>query len=64
MVYAVCFCPKDRNDELKTLGVDDSKGLKEEERDRLFKCIQDRQDWIGWGIHVCSPSDISESMLR
>ncbi len=42
----------------------DSKQLKEEERDTLFERIEQHSDWIGWGVHVCSPKDISESMLR
>jgi hypothetical protein len=46
------------------LHVVDSKQLKEEEREALFGHIEQHSDWIGWGVHVCSPKDISESMLR
>ena len=46
------------------LCVIDSKVLKPEQRDDLFETILKEKDWIGWGVHACSPQDISESMLR
>ncbi|KAJ3130527.1 Ribonuclease H2 subunit A [Nowakowskiella sp. JEL0407] len=64
MVYAYAFVPISRKADLKNLGVDDSKVLKEDERDRLFEVMLKNEDWIGWAVHVCSPRDISESMLR
>ena len=63
MVYAAAFAPIDSLQQLKDLGVDDSKVLKEEFRDSLFKELNN-QDFIGWKAYVCSPKEISESMLR
>lgn len=62
MVYAVAYSQLDRYQELTELGFDDSKVLKEQQRDDFFNEIQDR-DWIGWGVHTLSPQDISASML-
>ena len=36
MVYGIAFCPVSRNADLKALGVDDSKALTEEQRDKLL----------------------------
>lgn len=33
-------------------------------RDKLLTSIQSNNDWLGWAVHVNSPQDISESMLR
>ncbi|KAJ1570067.1 Ribonuclease H2 subunit A [Nowakowskiella sp. JEL0078] len=64
MVYAYSYIPMSRKNDLKNLGVDDSKILKASERENLFKSILNNKDWIGWAFHVCSPRDISECMLR
>ncbi|KAJ3141674.1 Ribonuclease H2 subunit A [Geranomyces variabilis] len=64
MVYACAYMPLDKKDELAALGMDDSKVLKEEQRDELFKLMEGHGDWIGWGVHACSPQDISGCMLR
>ncbi|KAF9162216.1 Ribonuclease H2 subunit A [Actinomortierella ambigua] len=64
MVYGICYCPIDRQDELKTMGFADSKTLKEDERDSLLDVIVSRPDMIGWSVRVLSPMDISNSMLR
>ncbi|KAF9975032.1 Ribonuclease H2 subunit A [Actinomortierella ambigua] len=64
MVYGICYCPIDRQDELKKMGFADSKTLKEDERDSLLDVIVSRPDMIGWSVRVLSPMDISNSMLR
>ncbi|KAG0233389.1 Ribonuclease H2 subunit A [Actinomortierella wolfii] len=64
MVYGICYCPIERQDELKAMGFADSKTLKEDERDNLLDVIVSRQDMIGWSVRVLSPMDISNSMLR
>jgi ribonuclease H2 subunit A len=57
MVYGIAYCPVDRNKDLKALGVDDSKVLKESEREALFgKLIEDTvAEYVGWAIHILSP---------
>ena len=64
MVYGIAFCPKSKNDYLKNLGVDDSKALTEEQREKLMDKVLDNNDYIGWAIHLLSPSYISTSMNR
>lgn len=64
MVYATCFCPVSHKEQLAALGCDDSKALKEEQRDELFaKLDVHTDDFIGWIIHILSPAYISSSML-
>ncbi len=63
MVYAVAYVPLSQKGQLEKDGYDDSKGLKEEERDDLFEKLVD-SGWIGWAVHVGSPQDLSECMLR
>ena len=64
MVYGISFCPVAKNQDLKELGVDDSKALTEEQREALLKKVLDNNDYIGWAIHVLSPRFISSSMYR
>lgn len=66
MVYGIAYCPVDRNKDLKALGVDDSKVLKESEREALFgKLIEDTvAEYVGWAIHILSPRFISKSMFK
>jgi len=59
MVYGIAFCPLDRNQDLKDLGVDDSKALTEAQREGLLQKILDNNDYIGWAIHILSPRHIS-----
>ena len=59
MVYGISFCPLEKNEDLKNLGVDDSKALTEEKREDLLKKLQDNSDYIGYAIHVLSPRYIS-----
>ena len=56
MVYGIAYCPIEKNSDLKNLGVDDSKALKESERENLFnKLLEDSvSKYVGWAIHVLS----------
>lgn len=64
MVYAACVCPVSMKEQLAELGCDDSKVLKEEQRDELFvKLNSHTQDFIAWVTHILSPEYISKSML-
>ncbi|KAH9277125.1 ribonuclease HII [Batrachochytrium salamandrivorans] len=64
MVYAVSYTPSTHKEKLKDIGFADSKVLSESQRDELFARIEKESSWIGWAVTVCSPQDISESMLR
>ncbi|TPX33109.1 hypothetical protein SmJEL517_g03936 [Synchytrium microbalum] len=64
MVYAICYVPVSRKNDLKKSGVADSKTLDEGQRDALFEELQGYREWTGWAVHANSPQDISESMLR
>jgi len=64
MVYGIAYCPVEKNADLKNLGVDDSKALKEGQRDELLQKLFDNSDYIGWAIHVLAPTFISTSMYR
>ncbi|KAI9246594.1 ribonuclease H-like domain-containing protein [Sporodiniella umbellata] len=64
MVYAICYCPISRLEDLKKLCFDDSKKLTKDKRDRLAKVIEQNKDWIGWAVYVISPQDISYNMLK
>ena len=64
MVYGISFCPISKNKDLKDLGVDDSKALTEEQREKLLDKVLDNNDYIGWAIHLLSPNYISTSMNR
>lgn len=59
MVYGISYCPVKKNKDLKDLGVDDSKALTEEQREKLLQKLLDNNDYIGWAIHILSPSYIS-----
>ena len=64
MVYGISFCPISKNNDLKELGVDDSKVLTEEKREELFGKLEKNSDYIGWAITVLSPRYISTSMFK
>ena len=64
MVYGISFCPVSRNQDLKELGVDDSKQLTEEQREKLLEKVLDNNDYIGWAVHLLSPNYISTSMNK
>ena len=57
MVYGIAYCPIDKNHDLKELGVDDSKVLKESERTRLLEKLLEESvsEYVGWAIHILSP---------
>ncbi|KAJ3207315.1 Ribonuclease H2 subunit A [Clydaea vesicula] len=65
MVYAICYIPQNMDNEFKCIGVQDSKILNDFIRCSLFKGMQQKyNEYIGWGVSVLSPQDISEGMLR
>ena len=55
MVYGIAYCPRAWNDDLKALGVDDSKALKEEQREELLGKIESAKEHLGYAVHVLSP---------
>jgi len=63
MVYAAAYCPVTKSDELKSLGVDDSKVLTEKKREELFTVV-DNYAPAGWLITVLSPNFISNNMMK
>uniref|UniRef100_H2ZLU9 Ribonuclease n=1 Tax=Ciona savignyi TaxID=51511 RepID=H2ZLU9_CIOSA len=63
MVYAACFTPISCKEKLAKLGCDDSKVLKEEQRDGLFDTLNNANEYIGWIVNILSPNYISTSML-
>merc|ERR1712110_982663 len=64
MVYGIAYCPKAWNDDLKSLGVDDSKVLKEEQREQLLGKIESAKEHLGYAVRILSPRYISTSMFR
>ena len=66
MVYGIAYCPVDKNADLKELGVDDSKALKESEREELLEKLLEKSvsEYVGWAIHILSPRYISQSMFK
>jgi len=64
MVYGIAYCPVDRNDDLKALGVDDSKKLTEEQREELLQKVLDNSSYLGWAVDMLSPTFISRSMYK
>ncbi len=67
MVYACAFCPvEDHGDEgrLRSLGVDDSKALTEEQRESLLAKLTAASEFVGWAVSVLSPDFISTGMHR
>ncbi|KAM3656295.1 ribonuclease H2 subunit A isoform 2-T2 [Ammospiza maritima maritima] len=64
MVYAVCYCPEDKVQELQALGAADSKTLSEAERERRFGLLEAAGDWVGWALQVLPPAHISACMQQ
>lgn len=66
MVYGIAYCPIDKNRDLKGLGVDDSKVLKESEREELLETLlqESVSEYVGWAIHIIPPRYISKSMFK
>ena len=55
MVYGIAYCPIAWNDDLKALGVDDSKALKEEQREELLGKIESANEHLGYAVHILAP---------
>ncbi|KAM7026461.1 ribonuclease H2 subunit A [Acridotheres tristis] len=64
MVYAICYCPVEKLEELAALGVADSKTLSEAERERRFELLEAAGDLVGWGLQVLPPDHISACMQQ
>ena len=62
LVYAAAFWPVSEDDAIKKMAFDDSKQLKEGERDRLFDSIREHPS-IGWCIEELTAEKISEVEL-
>eukprot|EP00954_Amorphochlora_amoebiformis_P024782 1368749-Amorphochlora_amoeboformis.AAC.2 len=63
MVYGICYCPKSKEELLKSLGFADSKTLTAEERSKLFSLIKATKE-LGWAVDIISPQEISDKMMR
>jgi hypothetical protein len=63
LIYTAAFWPKSMHEEMCKLGYDDSKQLKEGERDRFFEGIKSNGN-IGWVIGEMSAEFISANMLK
>eukprot|EP00116_Pleurobrachia_bachei_P006227 sb/3466489/ len=63
MVYGIAYCPVSKIPDLTELGVNDSKQLKESDRERILAGINENNDYIGWCVKVLSSNFISNSML-
>lgn len=58
LVYAAAFWPLSEDEEIQKMGFNDSKQLKESDRDKFFTSIQGHKS-IGWVIEEISAADIS-----
>lgn len=63
MIYTAAVCPKSRLRDLNALGADDSKQLKEDQRDLLRQKIDDAP-FLRCFTRVLSAQELSEKMLR
>lgn len=63
LIYSAVFWPASENDAISKLGFDDSKALKESERDSLFHQIINHPS-IGWVLEEITAATISKSMLK
>jgi ribonuclease H2 subunit A len=63
MVYAAAFWPMSLDAEIQKMGFNDSKQLKESDRDKFFASIRDHPS-IGWVIEEISAADISRVSSR
>ncbi|KAF5395591.1 Ribonuclease [Paragonimus heterotremus] len=63
MVYACAIAPVERLNDLKEIGLADSKVLNERQREGLLAEMFQKTDWIVGAVHVISPVFITEKML-
>ena len=63
MVYGIAYCPISKIPLIESLGVADSKQLKESEREAILERILQSEDDMGWSTTVLSSNFISTSML-
>ncbi|KAF7256893.1 hypothetical protein EG68_06280 [Paragonimus skrjabini miyazakii] len=63
MVYACAIAPVERLNDLKKIGLADSKVLNERQREDLLAEMLQKTDWIVGAVHVISPVFITEKML-
>lgn len=63
LIYCAAFWPASESETINKMSFDDSKQLKEGERERLFEQIKNHPS-IGWVIEELSPEQISLDMLR
>lgn len=67
MVYGIAFCPISYEPALRDMGLDDSKVLTDQTRQRLLhEMLQTtpNKDNVGFAVRVLAPQDISAAMLR
>ncbi|CAJ0584868.1 unnamed protein product, partial [Mesorhabditis spiculigera] len=67
MVYGCAISPVDKDAELRSLGVDDSKALTEAKREEIFDDMNDSGETkqvVAWAIQCLSAQYISSSMLK
>ncbi|CAM9225359.1 unnamed protein product [Phaeothamnion confervicola] len=63
MVYGCAYWSEEHDAELSKAGFDDSKALKEEQRDKLFQRIREHPQ-IGFAVRLISARELSQKMLR
>ena len=63
LVYCAAFWPKSLHDEICKMGFNDSKQLKESDREKMFEEIRSHSA-IGWVIEELTAEFISENMLK
>ncbi|KER29492.1 hypothetical protein T265_03871 [Opisthorchis viverrini] len=63
MVYACALSPISKSDDLKVLGLADSKTLTEHQRESLLARMLQHTDWLVGAVRVISPRFITEKML-
>lgn len=64
MVYTAAFCKLERHQDVRDkIGANDSKQLKEIERERMLKSIE-KSEWVGYTGVVLTPAYLSKNMMR
>eukprot|EP01068_Selenidium_serpulae_P005923 Selendium_serpulae@DN4224_c0_g1_i1.p1 len=64
LVYACCYCPRENEPLLVELNINDSKQIKEAERERMDDALRSNKAKFGWRIHSIMPQELSAKMLR